>query len=959
MMNFQCGQNAPLPSLLNQQSCFSIQLTTQPSVALNFCAFLLNQDEQVSNKTDVIFYNQLTDPTCAVKLDPNTQALHIDLACIPAHVERIAITASLLSDSHTSFSQLDTFTALVKNQAQETVLAFDLKQTDLSVQSLIIFHLYLHKGVWKIKALGDGFKMGLDKLKAHYGCPELDLSVAPTPPAQKPQAAVPSAETILQQSLTHTDSIEIIRSEILRLIQAQLELHHIVENDPDFQDKNGNQAVSFADANEILKNEYNKVEHLEMTLAVVGTMKAGKSTSINAIVGHEVLPNRNQPMTTLPTLIRHVSGQKEPKLTFQSGGPIREVIQQIHQHLRNLTPEQLKNIALYKEEHGRTLIHNLQNNPEQKWVEGTFEGPIQIFDALCQLNDVVRLCQDKDAGLDITFPFEHYKNSAHLPLIEVEFAHLPKGTEQTGRFTLLDTPGPNEAGHNKHLRRVLAEQLERASAVLVILDYTQLKSEAEASIKEQVQAIYESNADRIYALVNKFDQRDRNGMNEIDTKAYVSQLFDKKLDASRVFPVSSRLAFLSNRARYYLKETRQLPLHEMWVNDFMVTAFGGYWKKTNHTAETMLEAAETLWEEAGFQKPLDEIVINAKMFAWKFSAESALSKLKQYVDKMIEQMDFREQSLSRSHEELAALTRAIQNEIDSVRKEQQKIVQEIKEKADEHNHSLKKKVEPILTKLKDRVISKMNRLKNIQSRDRYELEDQFADFTNEVDMHTQEAQDRIFDFFETVIEKMHDIAQNKTNELNLVCGKKIGNHLKAHGFSGSLEIELLTPEIKQRQQQSFNLDNVISSRTEYKTRMVKKEGFFGGTARFFGSLFGQDDWGYEEQSYSVERYEANSAALTRSIESYLSNFQKTLDQDLKDFQTEMIDNVTASTHTISNELDQLCNAIDDAQEQKRRLGEQALRALQQRFGQYKMDAEYIKDQMNDVKSEITTALKQA
>jgi ribosome biogenesis GTPase A len=51
-----------------------------------------------------------------------------------------------------------------------------------------------------------------------------------------------------------------------------------------------------------LHNELRKITRLEMVLAIVGTMKAGKSTTINAIVGTEVLPNRNRPMTALPTL---------------------------------------------------------------------------------------------------------------------------------------------------------------------------------------------------------------------------------------------------------------------------------------------------------------------------------------------------------------------------------------------------------------------------------------------------------------------------------------------------------------------------------------------------------------------------------------------------------------------------------------------------------------------------------
>lgn len=44
---------------------------------------------------------------------------------------------------------------------------------------------------------------------------------------------------------------------------------------------------------EELEGEQIKTARREMVLAVVGTMKAGKSTTINAIVGQEILPNRN------------------------------------------------------------------------------------------------------------------------------------------------------------------------------------------------------------------------------------------------------------------------------------------------------------------------------------------------------------------------------------------------------------------------------------------------------------------------------------------------------------------------------------------------------------------------------------------------------------------------------------------------------------------------------------------
>src|SRR5690606_37733318 len=67
-----------------------------------------------------------------------------------------------------------------------------------------------------------------------------------------------------------------------------------------------------------LASDQHKVKSLESTIAVIGTMKAGKSTTINALIGEDVLPHRVTAMTTLPTLIRHRPGQKIPVLTLKN-----------------------------------------------------------------------------------------------------------------------------------------------------------------------------------------------------------------------------------------------------------------------------------------------------------------------------------------------------------------------------------------------------------------------------------------------------------------------------------------------------------------------------------------------------------------------------------------------------------------------------------------------------------------
>lgn len=92
---------------------------------------------------------------------------------------------------------------------------------------------------------------------------------------------------------------------------------------------------------EELEGEQIKTARREMVLAVVGTMKAGKSTTINAIVGQEILPNRNRPMTSVPTLIRHVPGKTEPVLHLEHIQPVRNLLITLQEKLATPAGQQV------------------------------------------------------------------------------------------------------------------------------------------------------------------------------------------------------------------------------------------------------------------------------------------------------------------------------------------------------------------------------------------------------------------------------------------------------------------------------------------------------------------------------------------------------------------------------------------------------------------------------------------
>lgn len=133
----------------------------------------------------------------------------------------------------------------------------------------------------------------------------------------------------------------------------------------------------------MLNNELRKITRLEMVLAIVGTMKAGKSTTINAIVGTEVLPNRNRPMTALPTLIRHTPGQKEPVLHFSHVAPIDTLIKQMQKKLANYDRCKLAQ-QLEIDKDMNALLGRIETGEA---FEKHYLGAQPIFNCLKNLND--------------------------------------------------------------------------------------------------------------------------------------------------------------------------------------------------------------------------------------------------------------------------------------------------------------------------------------------------------------------------------------------------------------------------------------------------------------------------------------------------------------------------------------------------------------------------------------------
>lgn len=466
------------------------------------------------------------------------------------------------------------------------------------------------------------------------------------------------------------ETIDLLREESIRLLNVEIDFLQrmkaaegvVAVDRPD--EHQTFSLVSIDEDVKMLQGESSKLERLEMVLAVVGTMKAGKSTTINAIVGTEVLPNRNRPMTALPTRIRHTPGQQEPVLRLANNGPINDLMGQLQEVLSKSADQQ--RLAQFDSDKDITAL--LRQVLGGARFEREYRGPDGIFSFLKSMNDLVRLSH----ALDVAFPFERYASIDDIPLIEVEFAHLANLPDGIGSLTLLDTPGPNEAGQ-EHLRDMLREQLKNASAVLAVLDFTQLKSDADHEVRQELERIADVAQGRMYALVNKFDERDRNSDSESQTRRMVAEtLLKGRLRNSDVFPVSSRLGYLANRALREIELQGRLPAisdeHTLWVEDFGRAALGPRWQKSINDPQEVHEAATILWEESKFSHPLEHVIGKAHTQAAGMAISAAAAKLVDVAVRLRNFLNVREVALGKDAGEL-------ESQIDSLRRDVERIAE--------------------------------------------------------------------------------------------------------------------------------------------------------------------------------------------------------------------------------------------------------------------------------------------
>lgn len=182
--------------------CSDIQLllhsnSLPSSIVLDTSAFLLNDQGKVRSDDDFVFFNAASRPSQGIDLDVKHHKLVIDLNKVDGGVKKIVL-ASTISDGvrkRQSYSDIGAIGVVVEQISTKKELArFDLDTKALNETALIFAEVYRHNGVWKFKAVGQGFAGGLEPLCKTYGLEigqgEGEVSQQPEqPPIAKEAAA--------------------------------------------------------------------------------------------------------------------------------------------------------------------------------------------------------------------------------------------------------------------------------------------------------------------------------------------------------------------------------------------------------------------------------------------------------------------------------------------------------------------------------------------------------------------------------------------------------------------------------------------------------------------------------------------------------------------------------------------------------------------------------------------------
>jgi small GTP-binding protein len=341
-----------------------------------------------------------------------------------------------------------------------------------------------------------------------------------------------------------------------------------------------------------------KWEAQRFQVAVLALVKAGKTTLINAWLGDEYLPSSNVPETAHIVRTRHAPHDERGTLYE------RDVVRAV--------------------------------------------GARDINDYLRGLNAHIR---EKETFLA----------DDELVLEAPLTALVGKPLGDQG-FEILDTPGPNDAGA-EGLRMKVERLLDEVDVIVYLLDYSKLKQDDErevlvklASIRPELLRRYTG---RLFFVVNKIDQKNRNSPTLEETADYVADLLNKQIEGLTITP--DRVLLVSAENALLARLVQSGRASDAAVSDFAERALGQF--AQSRTREDCLPFTKAMLDFSRLPQLENEIISYIYQQRGRLLLDSLLDDLERQLNSLHNHLSISSQTLQTQVAEMEVQVKQLRAEL--------------------------------------------------------------------------------------------------------------------------------------------------------------------------------------------------------------------------------------------------------------------------------------------------------
>ncbi|HOO06468.1 MAG TPA: dynamin family protein [Ruminococcus sp.] len=360
------------------------------------------------------------------------------------------------------------------------------------------------------------------------------------------------------------------------------------------------------------KKQFADVSKEAIPICVFGNYSSGKSTFINSLIGYEILPSGDDPLTAKIHRIERSAYDDRATVGFEYAG---------------------KRIEILFDKSGSPSI-NMRIDDEffnrfNAAMSEVVDAPMvhRVYKALEVINDA----ENESVASEIS------------DIIDVRIPFNPKGilSSTLHQFVIFDTPGANSASNAKHFN-VLRQAMENLSNGLPIFvsEYDELDTKDSKSLCDTIKTMYRLDRRYTIVVVNKADQINF-GRKPMDTGRVLNHTTPRNLDVERIFFVSSLMGLGSKNNGEFINEYYDEIFSDL-ENKFSDPE-SKYYKRLyiydimpDHLKKRSVELSEEEPNKIYANSGLFWIEKEMDTFAGKYSAYNKCQQSKLFLDAVIE-----------------------------------------------------------------------------------------------------------------------------------------------------------------------------------------------------------------------------------------------------------------------------------------------------------------------------------